>query len=870
MKKINLFVRNTLSLPLFPVLSSFRLRIFFPTTPLLLFHFYSIGSNHFTITPSKKSQKSLKSRNIQQQAIVFTNKLLSEKKIPLSLYQILENTDTYKSHLYHVYENWNANIIYDLKHLLHLYSNCGDGVRSVIVFNELLRRRPGCMLNEYGLVTHAFARRGDLSNSWLWYEKWKGVLMVTLDRQQSRAEYLKQLESYLVGHVFNPLIAAAASAENMRFFQLVLKEMEYFQVNLDLRSLTSVVGLCGKLGMLKEAENWMKRTANPDSILYSSLFNAYAANGDRFGAINVLKRMKDDSVEVTKWMLSSANKLLAGTKNNDTKPILSDLADGNLKIDEVRMIDSLRSVPDSQNVVKFLKDLSCLIADPLDLRSAISYAASRLLIEESYDELDEFVCWILDVGGNINYKAKCTLIRYFLENNNWNSAWRYVLSAHTTSEVDEVTLCEFLRAAFNLLPVSKKRAILNHFFIENEIHKLICVGKMDGQLQYLFETLPTQIRDIISLFHTHFGVLISQRMHQIVIRGLRSLRLFEAMDDYMQILVQISFPSQQLDFKTLTTYLSSISKKTLGGFNHSKDYINLLPDVPKDLCMITALMRAHTQQIVNIKQQTSLIATRETTPEEMPSIQEMIVSNNYHLQIIVSLFRYLKEHGGALTPDIITYSVMISAFKRVNDVRMVLNTFANMVQSGIEPTLQIYTTLLSVGAWNKNLLDVHWNEMTKAGIKPDVVAVAIRVRALCMRQDMSAAKDLVNSMRNLFEGSNESVTVYTALARGIWEGTIKKIHFKHAGATLMKKSRQEIVEIAKVVCKEGILDSEFIATVRLAKVLIYKSSESDFKEIEDLGWMDGKGSAKSGTKHVVLEDGTTNLYWTIELLNIIM
>ncbi|XP_039137219.1 pentatricopeptide repeat-containing protein At1g74900, mitochondrial-like [Dioscorea cayenensis subsp. rotundata] len=130
-----------------------------------------------------------------------------------------------------------------------------------------------------------------------------------------------------------------------------------------------------------------------------------------------------------------------------------------------------------------------------------------------------------------------------------------------------------------------------------------------------------------------------------------------------------------------------------------------------------------------------------------------------------SLVKSLRSH---FHPDVITYNILADGWCRMKNTSKALETLKEMIDSGIQPTINSYNIILK-GFFRSGQIKHGWNffiEMKRRrNCRPDVVSHTTVVHGLGIAGDIDKARKVFDEM--LGEGCLPSVATYNALVQVI-------------------------------------------------------------------------------------------------------
>ncbi|KAJ0981912.1 hypothetical protein J5N97_010167 [Dioscorea zingiberensis] len=130
-----------------------------------------------------------------------------------------------------------------------------------------------------------------------------------------------------------------------------------------------------------------------------------------------------------------------------------------------------------------------------------------------------------------------------------------------------------------------------------------------------------------------------------------------------------------------------------------------------------------------------------------------------------SLVNALRTH---FPPDVITYNILADGWCRIKRTSKALETLKEMVDSGLEPTINSYNIILK-GFFRSGQIKHAWNffiQMKKRGnCRPDVVSHTTVIHGLGLAGEIDKARKVFDEMIN--EGCLPSVATYNALVQVI-------------------------------------------------------------------------------------------------------
>ncbi|KAJ1551684.1 hypothetical protein HK096_004474, partial [Nowakowskiella sp. JEL0078] len=688
------------------------------------------------------------------------------------------------------------------------------------------------------VVLRSFCKEGDLAGAWCWYFQWRKIFQPTKENEGYNSNSRRRIRHL----VFSPFLIEVVRQKNKSLLLALLRDMENFGIKPDLKILSLLVTFFGNLGKIKEAEKHFKQIKKPDKIAYTALINAYVKEGDLKSVNHIIEAMEKSGIHFDNWMLS----ILVNAhsrKNNllEAKKIF--LKSNKSEIDAPILTSAVNMQESIIEAESLVRSMETAVQNPMSLQWAFSTVANRMIVNKDWRNFYDFSKWFEESGGSITKSVKSTLCSTLLSERNWNGAWNIILDLHSRSELDTIIVNIVIKGVFKGL--SKGEYDVRAFF--EEIVPKYPILNESRRFSELFKLLPYPVSAILTIFLYKFGIKFSCELQPTIILGLGSLRMFDQLENYMKILSKLSVTATQkspaaiplIDLKTNTAFISTLSRSHDTHFQRAMYYFESIPPESKsDRTLLTSVMHAHSNRILNLKQMIPLIyrvnISNNDTHKffEIPS-QE--ARNRKNLQIVELMFKKICEIS---IPDTVVFNILISAYRRAGDVDSAFRCFAMMIERKISPSLETYTSLMASQTWSsKNLSLEIWSDMMKSGIKPDAIAVSALLLALCVKKDLGSARKLIQSLNSVLgpNDGTERTSIMTALVRGIWEDALKESDSTKSEIK-MQKAKKEIMEIVSEVRMRGELDRYFIETVQMTGV------DVNFVEEIDTSWLFPKES----------------------------
>ncbi|KAG0211296.1 hypothetical protein BGX33_004394 [Mortierella sp. NVP41] len=118
-------------------------------------------------------------------------------------------------------------------------------------------------------------------------------------------------------------------------------------------------------------------------------------------------------------------------------------------------------------------------------------------------------------------------------------------------------------------------------------------------------------------------------------------------------------------------------------------------------------------------------------------------------QICLPIFDKCREIQEAnLRPDLTTYTVLLEAYERNNDLESILKTLEEMVLVGVQPSISAFNIALRAAGTNGDtvMLQKITAQIQKAGLQMNINSYEIIIQGLCANLELEHALDILGDM----------------------------------------------------------------------------------------------------------------------------
>ncbi|KAL7584362.1 hypothetical protein Lser_V15G46291 [Lactuca serriola] len=193
--------------------------------------------------------------------------------------------------------------------LLDMYAKCGNLEAARKIFNELGAFRNAVTWNA---MISAYTRVGDLNSARQLFDKMPGKNVVSWNSMI--AGYAQNGQSTMAIDIFKEMIKCSTNIKPdevtmvsvisacghlgaLELGNWALKFINENQINLSISGYNSLIFMYSKCGNMKEAQRIFNKMKQHDVISFNTLITGFAAHGDGFSAIDLIKKMKKDGFQ---------------------------------------------------------------------------------------------------------------------------------------------------------------------------------------------------------------------------------------------------------------------------------------------------------------------------------------------------------------------------------------------------------------------------------------------------------------------------------------------------------------------------------------------------------------------------------------------